>query len=156
MNILVLSDTHGNYPLAIRAVDEAGPVDHIIHLGDGVDDAVIVEDITGLPMTKVIGNCDFSTSAEIDTTKSLAGHSIFITHGHRYSVKSGLDGLYQKAIDQGASIVLFGHTHLPLIENVNEVLFINPGCLSQSCQTTTYALLSIVSGKVTAKIIPVA
>ncbi|ACM21250.1 manganese/nickel-dependent phosphodiesterase, YfcE family [Geotalea daltonii FRC-32] len=156
MNILVLSDTHGNYPLAIKALDAAGPVDHIVHLGDGLDDAVIIEDISGLPTTKVVGNCDFSSSAVKDAIISLAGQSIFITHGHRYSVKSGLDGLYRKALDGGASVVLFGHTHLPLIENVHEVLFINPGCLSQSCQTTTYAMLSIICGKVTARIVPVA
>jgi putative phosphoesterase len=154
MNILVLSDTHGNYPLAIKALDTAGPVDHIVHLGDGLDDAVIIEDISGLPTTKVVGNCDFSTTEAKDVTITLAGLSIFMTHGHRYGVRSGLDDLYRKVSDGVTSIVLFGHTHLPLIETINDILFINPGCLSHNCKTTTYAVLNIVAGKATARIIP--
>ncbi|WP_243373519.1 YfcE family phosphodiesterase [Geotalea sp. SG265] len=156
MNILVLSDTHGNYPLAIKALDAVGNVDHIVHLGDGLEDAVIVEDISRLPTTKVLGNCDFSTTEVKDIFITLSGRNIFITHGHRFGVKAGLEELYQKASAGGASIVLFGHTHLPLIQTVNGMLFINPGCLSQNCKTTTCALLTITAGDATAKILPVA
>lgn len=155
MNLLVLSDTHGNYPLAFRAIDQVGPVDHIIHLGDGLDDAVIIEDITGIPMSKVAGNCDFSASVASDMTIILGGHSIFATHGHKYGVKSGFSGLWEKAVDTSSSIVLFGHTHLPLIQKVNDVLFVNPGCLSQSCQPTTCAVLSIGAETLTADIVQV-
>lgn len=153
VNILILSDTHGNYPLAIKAADKVGPVDMIIHLGDGLEDAQILEEITGLPVIKVVGNCDFSTSIPKDITITVAGHEIFITHGHRYGVKSGLSKLYQKAVEVGTQTVLFGHTHDPIIEAVNDILFINPGCLGENSPVKSCALLSMVSGKISAQII---
>lgn len=153
VNILILSDTHGNYPLAIKATDVVGPVDSIIHLGDGLDDARILEEITGLPMITVVGNCDFSTSVPNDIAITVAGLSIFITHGHKYGVKSSLSLLHQKAVERGTSVVLFGHTHVPYIEEINDVLFINPGCMGENSQVKSCALLSIISGKLSAKIV---
>ena len=104
-------------------------------------------------MIKVAGNCDFSTSIPKDITISVAGHEIFITHGHRYGVKSGLSNLYQKAMEEGIPTVLFGHTHIPIIQAVNDILFINPGCLSENSSVKSCALLSMISGKMSARIV---
>ena len=39
---------------------------------------------------------------------------LFITHGHRYGVKSGLGALIAQAVKEDADAVIFGHTHEPL------------------------------------------
>ena len=49
---------------------------------------------------------------------NLEGHRILLTHGHRYGVKNGLGGLLNRAAQEGADIVLFGHTHQPMTETV--------------------------------------
>ena len=53
MKLLIISDTHGDYPLAVRTVESAGPVDLIVHLGDGLEDARIIDAIVDLPVLKV-------------------------------------------------------------------------------------------------------
>ena len=58
---------------------------------------------------------------------SIGGVSIFVTHGHRYGVKSGLDTLASAAAAKGAQVACFGHTHKPFCEYRDGVLLINPG-----------------------------
>ena len=154
MKLLILSDTHDNYPLAIKALEHAGDIDQIIHLGDGMDDARIIEDISGKPVIMVAGNCDLSTSIPKDIRTTIARKEFFLTHGHSYSVKSGLTQLYNKAVSEEVSIVLYGHTHIPAIETINDVMFVNPGCLKHNT-FTSYATLSISSGNISAEIIEI-
>lgn len=155
MKILIFSDSHGNYPLAIKALDNAGQVDQVIHLGDGADDAQIIEDIFGIKVITAAGNCDFKTSKPRDIRITIDHMKFFITHGHKYDVKMGLKQLYNKAIAEETSIVLYGHTHIAAIETINNITFINPGCLSKNCTFTSYAILSIISGKVSAEIVEI-
>ena len=53
-----------------------------------------------------------------------------LTHGHYYYVSAGLDTLRKEAYSRGMDIVMFGHTHRPLIEYDKELTVINPGSLS--------------------------
>lgn len=152
MKLLILSDTHGNYPLAIRALEEAGQVDQVIHLGDEIEDARMIELITGRPLIKVAGNCDLGSEESREISVTFGGKSLFVTHGDRYLVKSGLASLRKKAADAGAEIVLYGHTHVAAIEKIDGMLFINPGCLRHNCRSASYAILTIAAGKAAAKI----
>ena len=43
---------------------------------------------------------------------------LLLTHGHRYSVKSGYDALLARAVEVGADIVVFGHTHVPFLKTI--------------------------------------
>jgi putative phosphoesterase len=143
MRLLILSDTHGNYPLAFRALELAGPVDRIIHLGDGIEDARLMEEITGREIVKVPGNCDVAAPDPVDIVAMIAGKKFFITHGDRYAVKRGLDRLRNRARSEQAEIVLYGHTHIGAVELLDGSLFINPGCLRHKCPTAGYALLDV-------------
>ncbi|MCM2359287.1 MAG: metallophosphoesterase [Geobacteraceae bacterium] len=155
MKLLILSDSHGNYPLALSAVEKAGRVDQIIHLGDEIEDARIIELITGRRLIKVPGNCDPDAGEPRELSVTFGGRNLFLTHGDLYQVKSGLASLRKKAAETGAAIVLYGHTHLAAIEEIDGVLFINPGCLGARCRSASYALLTIAAGRVTAEIFPV-
>ena len=152
MKLLILSDTHGNYPLALRALEKAGQVDHIIHLGDELEDATILETILDRSLIKVPGNCDASRELGRDLLVDIAGIRFFITHGDRYRVKSGLSELHRKALEQKAQTVLYGHTHEAAIVRIGEILLVNPGSLSYKSLHTSFAVLSIIDGEVSAEL----
>ena len=61
------------------------------------------------------GNCDiFAPLEDEEQTVIFDGLKIFMTHGHRYMVKSGYTVAIEKALAKGADILLFGHTHQPV------------------------------------------
>ena len=152
---MILSDTHGNYPLAIRALEMAGKVDRIFHLGDGIEDARLIEEITGHSIIKVPGNCDLTATDPREVSAVFAGRKFFITHGDTYGVKRGLAQLRTKADTENAHVVLYGHTHVGSVEVLNGILFVNPGCLRYRWPDTSYAILTVVSGMARARIVPI-
>ena len=155
MKLLILSDTHGNYPMAIRALEKAGRVDQIVHLGDDIEDARIIETIIGHQVIKVPGNCDPVAAEYREFSMSIEGVNIFITHGDSYNVRKDLTKLYKKAVEKSAQLVMYGHTHIAAIEKIGDILFVNPGCLSYNCQHISYAILTLAGGKVEAEVMPV-
>ena len=121
MEILIFSDSHGRTGGMREALArQTAPPAAVMHLGDGVRDACALE-LGEIPLYLVRGNCDgllYGVQGPVpeECLTSLGGHLFFLTHGHRYGVKSGLGGLIGAAVRGGADIVLFGHTHRPLLE----------------------------------------
>ena len=66
-------------------------------------------------------------------------------YGHFYHVKMSLEKLHYKALELGANIVCYGHSHCIAVEKINGVLFINPGSIVFPRNTIekTYAILTI-------------
>jgi uncharacterized protein len=154
VKLLIISDTHGDYPLAVRAVDAAGPVDLIVHLGDCFDDARVIETIADVPVLKVPGNCDPGMDAERELLVTLADKTVMFTHGDRYEVKSGLSRLHKRAMELKVNIVLYGHTHHAAIDTLGDILFINPGSLNAKSSQAGYAVLTIDQGNIEALLVP--
>jgi hypothetical protein len=154
MIIVILSDTHGNQSLALRILDLHGDAGHVIHLGDELQDADFLEDATGMPIIKVQGNCDCSPSHPRESSLELAGRRFLLTHGDLYQVKSGLERLQERAAAVDATVVLFGHTHVALIESISGILYVNPGCLKRGCNRLTYAVITMDNGTISAEILP--
>jgi len=152
MKILVISDTHGNNLAPVRIIEETG-AEMLIHLGDDIKDALTMEAIVDIPVIKVPGNCDPRAIEPRELLESISDRKIFITHGDLYRVKSDLTRLVEKAKELKASIVLFGHTHTPLIQNLDGVLLINPGTLMTASDSKSYAILTVTPFKVSAEII---
>jgi len=152
MKILVVSDTHGNYLAPVQIYKETG-AEMLIHLGDEIEDAVTLELILECPVIKVPGNCDPGAQEPRDLLRSIADRLFFITHGHQYQVKNSLNSLVEKAKGLKAAIVLFGHTHKPLIQKQDGILLINPGTLMAGCDAKSYALLNATYSKITSEII---
>lgn len=114
MNILVLSDSHGDAKAIMRALALSRP-QAVIFLGDGLRD-VYACDIGDTPLYAVCGNCDLFFGGNVlnepaERIADLGGKRIFMTHGHAYSVKSHLGELVRAAVAAQADVVLFGHTH---------------------------------------------
>lgn len=128
MNIAILSDTHGRtkYLQAAKPVIET--CDAVIHLGDGALDLNALN--LKNEVIRVRGNNDFTSILPDFLIKEYAGRKIFITHGHRYGVKQGYDGLTAAARETGCVIALFGHTHMAEDTVSGGVRCFNPGALS--------------------------
>ena len=161
MTIPIISDSHGSGYKAEYIFERLGGCgDHptvALFLGDGARD---IE--SGIPegckLISVAGNCDAWTSlfdsdgGEIpdEQLEILGGLRIFMTHGHKYSVKSTLIPLILRARELNADIVLFGHTHDPILRELpadekypKPLLIFNPGSLREG----SFGLLTVVGGK---------
>lgn len=127
MKILVVSDTHGRMDNVIKYIVE-NKIKHVIHLGDCVDDAEKIQEKTEVDLYYIRGNCDFySTSIPEELILSFGNKRIFCTHGHKYGVKYTMDKLKTKAREVEADMALFGHTHVLVMEEIDGIVYFNPG-----------------------------
>lgn len=131
MKILVFSDSHGSKQTMIDAVYDEAP-DCIVHLGDHIRDAErLSECYPEVPMFCVPGNCDFTDNEPDFLVREIGGVRFFITHGHKYGVKADLTRLSYAALENDATVALFGHTHRPLLHKVfDRLVLFNPGSCS--------------------------
>lgn len=153
MKIAVLSDTHGNYPLAITMLDSIPGLDYVIHLGDIIQDADIIECALSIPIIKLSGNCDSSSNAARELLLNIGNKTFFLSHGDLYAVKNGIERIYRRASSMSATIVLYGHTHVAGIVKKGEILLVNPGTLKDAGYKRSLAVLTLNENEVTAEIV---
>lgn len=154
--ILVVSDTHGNNTNLRKVISLFGErgkeLSRLIHLGDSQGALESIESLVDCPVDAVRGNCDMSSEMPIANLIMIGNEKVFITHGHRYACKSGIGLMAEMARENGASMVLFGHTHEPMSEQYMGVRVLNPGSISQPRQyghRPTYLVLTVEdNGKV--------
>lgn len=128
MKLAIVSDTHRDIDDLVLALRAMKP-DRFIHLGDYESDARDIARETKLPYDAVGGNCD--GSREKGKLLTIDGKKMFLTHGHLFGVKTDLMRLSYHALEIGADVVFFGHTHMPFLEIVRGILFCNPGSASR-------------------------
>ena len=84
------------------------------------------------------------------------GNKVLVTHGHYYGVSMDISGVAEEAASRDCQAVFFGHTHKPVVEEIDGVLAINPGSLSyprQQGRRPSYVVLETDSdGKMNAEI----
>lgn len=150
LRILIMSDSHGrneNVELAIAQVrEEIGEFQMLIHLGD-VGDARELESLAGVPCYIVRGNTDYDAKLLNANVIEAGGHRIFATHGHLYQVDTRLDLLRFAALENDCDIAMYGHTHVPYLEeDPDDVTILNPGSISKPRQADhryTYMVMEI-------------
>lgn len=131
MKILIISDTHGNEGNLRKVVQSEGRPDHLLHLGDIEGGEEQIREIAGCPVDAVSGNCDFFCRLPKVRFVELGGYKIMMTHGHYYYVTVGTRDLIEEARINNCDIVMFGHTHKPMISQADDRLTVlNPGSLS--------------------------
>ena len=155
MKAAVFSDTHGNTALMAEAVRRTRP-DCIIHLGDMErDTAVLRREFPEIPLYQVCGNCDMFPTAPADDLVPLGPVKALITHGHLYDVDWGdYSRLGYAALERGASIAMFGHTHSALNEDFGSVKLLNPGTAGRGREPTWAKVEVYENGAVSTQIIP--
>ena len=146
MKILIVSDTHGTMGDLLWALDDAGPIDRLIHLGDieGCEDEIL--ETVDCPVDMVAGNNDFFAGLEKEKVIRIGKYKALITHGHYYYVSRGTDLLWEEGMNRGCDIVMFGHTHRPYLEEVGGITILNPGSLTyprQEGRRSSYILMEI-------------
>ena len=127
MKILVVSDTHGRNTNLMEIIKKVSPIDMLIHLGDYCGTAKAIENMAGCPVHMVAGNNDFCSDYPKEKIVTVGRHRIFMTHGHKYRVAYGIDNLVYKAMENNADIVMFGHTHVPMVRYEDGITIVNPG-----------------------------
>ncbi|MFZ5632610.1 MAG: YfcE family phosphodiesterase [Bacillota bacterium] len=153
----MLSDTHGILDHAFKAIEAMGPIDLLIHAGDHYRDAAKIAAAVNVPVHAVVGNCDSRTEGPEEKILQLDGVTVFITHGHRYNVKISIYGLYNRAVELGAGVVVYGHTHVAGygVTRISGyayrgLLIINPGSISKPRDESSYSygILEIAEGSI--------
>jgi hypothetical protein len=116
----IISDTHGL--LRPGAERRLAGVDHIVHGGD-IGRPDIIDALRRIaPVTAIRGNVDTGdwAVAYADTELvRLAGKSIYVLHD--------LKTLRIDPVERGVDVVISGHSHVPKVDTVGGVLYLNPG-----------------------------
>ena len=139
----LISDTHGLLrPEAIVALEGC---DVILHAGD-VGGSLIIDTLAQFaPTFAVGGNCDVDETFPNYFTAVYRGKKLLMVHGHLPFDENKFK----------PDIIITGHSHVPLIEQHNTVLRINPGSAGPKRfkLPVTVARLTISDGVPTARII---
>ncbi|UCF19244.1 MAG: metallophosphoesterase family protein [Gemmatimonadota bacterium] len=125
LRIGVISDTHGLLRNEVYGAFKG--VDEILHAGD-VGDAGILHELEVIaPVHAVYGNVDgWELRKDLPETLEMErlGRKIAMIHGHQWATPQVPDLIERFA---GAAVVIFGHTHRPLVQQVGGTLVVNPG-----------------------------
>jgi putative phosphoesterase len=145
-----MSDSHGNLEAVQRALLCMGEVAVILHAGDLYQDAVWLKR-QGYRAIGVAGNCDHLAIAPRERRLKISGRRVWLVHGHRHDVKSGYRSLIEQARQRKAHVVVFGHTHYPVVFHDHDMCFLNPGSVDSGRGSgPSYGILEISAGQVSA------
>ena len=130
MKILIVSDTHKRNENLLDVLENARGLDMVIHCGDaeGLEDSVRTK--IRCPLYIVAGNNDFFSQLSNELVFNIDSKRVLLTHGHYYHVSMGIERLADEAVARDIDIAIYGHTHVPKMEMVNNVTIINPGSIS--------------------------
>jgi uncharacterized protein len=120
LRVALLSDTHGLLRAQARAF--AVGCDYIIHGGD-IGSAEILDDLAQMaPLIAVRGNNDREPwAAHLPETETMrvGGAFVYVIHD--------ISQLDIEPLAAGVQVIVSGHSHRPLIEQRDGVLYVNPG-----------------------------
>jgi uncharacterized protein len=123
MLVGLISDTHGL--LRAEVFPAFDGVDLILHAGD-VGGRSLIDELSAIaPVRAVYGNTDPPGEPGLKARQELdiEGLSIHVSHGHELGSPTSERLLTRYTQD----VIVFGHTHKPLIERSGSRLVINPG-----------------------------
>ena len=119
----VISDTHGLLRPDVH--DALAGVELILHAGDVGGDEILDELQLIAPVRAVYGNTDAPGQRRLREVieVTIDGVSIHVSHGHEVGSPTPAKLLERYA----ANVVVYGHTHRPLIAKADGRLVLNPG-----------------------------
>jgi putative phosphoesterase len=117
LRVGLISDTHDL--LRPEVLEYLRGSDHIVHAGDICSEAVLDALRQLAPLTAVRGNNDHGPWAQrlrAAETIDVAGVTVHVIHDRKGLV-----------LPPGARVVVSGHSHKPMVEESQGVLYVNPG-----------------------------
>ncbi len=151
----VIADTH--IPRCARALP-GGLIPHleradlILHAGDLMDPRLLDDLAAFAPTRAVRGNLD-SPEAGLPEALRFEFGGVRVAMIHDSGPRKGRRSRMRRRFP-GARVVVFGHSHIPWLEDEGGLLLLNPGSPTDRRRQPehTFALLRVHSGEVTAEI----
>ena len=137
ISLSIFGESHG--PAIGVVIDNLPP-------GEYIDLEKLRQAFPMLPMEGVPGNCDYGGCDQPERLIELGGVRLLMLHGHTRGVKSDVMRAVWAARECGAQVLLFGHTHRPMVDNDGTLLVLNPGAAGDPLRPTC-GLLTIENGK---------
>ena len=144
--IMIVSDSHRRHGNLAEILEREGHIDKLIHLGDFEGEDDLIRDLAGCEVIFVPGNNDFFSQYDKEVELQIGKYKVLLTHGHYYYVSLDLQTIRNEGIGRGVDIVMFGHTHRPVISVEDKITLINPGSISyprQQDKKCTYIMMEV-------------
>ena len=156
MLVVVLADTH--IPRRAKGLPD-GLVPHlesagmILHAGDLLVEDVLYELESYAPVRAVKGNVD-GWDVRLPETLEFEVGGVAVAMIHDSGPKKGRSGRMQRRVP-GARVVVFGHSHIPWLEDEDGLMLLNSGSPTDRRRSPdhTFALLRAEDGEVAAEIL---
>ncbi len=136
VRILVVSDSHipdraDEIPRGIMDfIEEGRPYDIVVHAGDLTSrDVLDYFSRLGSKIYIVQGNMDWLDLPESEVF-NVHGVKIGVVHGDLVYPRGDLKGLTRVAEDLKVKMLIWGHTHRPLLAKVGDIVHLNPGSIT--------------------------
>ena len=150
MDILLASDSHGRTSRLHEL--ESIPADQYLFAGDLCDDPSSIE-----KWTAVAGNNDQYLHIDLPEAAIIPaeGHQILLVHGHQFPASVRKKKLAALAGAYGCDIVVYGHSHVPDMDQVDDVVLLNPGSVfrSRDGEGPSYMMLHLDKDKAGAELV---
>ena len=153
---VVVADTH--IPRRARALPEElvphlKEADLILHAGDLIEPSLLDELSAHAPVRAVKGNVD-PPDLDLPETLELGFGGVRVAMIHDSGRKEGRRRRLTRRFPE-ARVVVFGHSHIPFLEDKDGLLLLNPGSPTDKRQQPeyTFALLRAEEGRVWAEIL---
>jgi uncharacterized protein len=153
MLIGVISDTHGVFHPDVPR--HFAGVERILHAGDIGREDIIARLESIAPVVAVTGNVDWGGSLDRRFKRveriEIDGCAIYMTH-----IGGTPREMAWRLPTPRPDVFICGHSHIPLVERLSDVLFLNPGSAGPARfgLKPSLALLRIEDGQPSAEIIP--
>ena len=162
MRILIASDIHGSAyycDLLMRRIEEENPErifllgDHLYHgprndLPREYDPKRVLASLNEYAhmITSVRGNCDSEVDQMVLDFPTMDDYRfvetddipMYLSHGHVYNKEKPIEGM--------KGVFLYGHTHVPDLDEREDIVFINPGSVSIPKQESDHSYMMYEDG----------
>ena len=146
MKVLIVSDTHGRNDGYLELLEKSDKLDMVIHCGDVEGSEYLISSASGCKTVIVQGNNDYFSDLPREIVVKIGKYNALVTHGHPYYVNMGYEHLIREAKRRKLDMVIYGHTHRPIIEKHNGIWVLNPGSLTyprQEGRAYTYIIVEV-------------
>lgn len=149
----LISDTHGLIRPGVHAALTG--VELILHAGDVGGSAILDELRRIAPVKAVLGNTDPPGEPGLaeEIVLEVGGLRVHVSHGHEV----GSPTPAKLAVRYDADVVVYGHTHRPLVTQHDGRLFVNPGAAGAKRFNISPSVgkLTVANGKAEIEIIDI-
>lgn len=150
--VVVMSDNHGDQE-AIELIKEyEADADYFIHLGDSCAyDYRVLEGCIAIRGNNDWPLGDLPTKSVI----KIEGLSFLLAHGQQYGYYNREESMMYDLEEHDCQVLLYGHTHSPVIDEIDGYYFINPGSttLPRTAFGPSYAILYVDGTHLDAEIV---